>query len=230
MPEPCGNCDTCLEKVETWDGTATAQKVLSCVYDTGQRFGAAYLTDVLLGKSVGRIRSFGHDNISAFGAGKELSANEWKSVFRQLVASGILSVDIDSKGGFSISSKGQSVMEGELEVALRHDPTPPKKTRTRRPSSSGRGSSQGKPKDTPEDVFVDQASVGLWEELREWRAGIARKKRVPTYAIFRDRTLRELVEQRPATLAALEGIWGIGQRKLDQYGQQILDLLKADAQ
>lgn len=222
LPEPCGNCDMCLEKVETWDGTATAQKVLSCVYETGQRFGASYLTDVLLGNSTERIRRFGHDNISTFGAGEELSANEWKSVFRQLVASGILSVDIDSKGGFSISLKGRSVIEGEREVLLRKDPTPPKKKRTRRLVAPGQ--------DVLKDVLVDQASVELWEELRAFRLEIAAKKNVPAYVIFHDRTLMELVKHRPRSLADLGDISGIGQRKLELYGEHILDLLKTHTQ
>jgi len=234
LPEPCGNCDTCLEKVETWDGTTTAQKVLSCVYDTGQRFGAAYLTDVLLGKSAERIRRFGHDNISTFGAGKELFANEWKSVFRQLVASGILSVDIDSKAGFHISSIGHSVMQGERKVLLRRDPTPPKMKRTHRPGAPDRGTPQGvpqgAPKDMSENVLVDQASVRLWEKLREFRMEIAAKKKVPAFVIFHDRTLRELVKHRPSSLADLTNISGIGQRKLELYGEQIMDLLKAHTQ
>ncbi len=128
MPQPCGNCDTCLGKAETWDGTLAAQKALSCVYRTGQRFGAGYLSDVLMGEADPRILRLGHDKVSTFGIGKEHSKKEWESVFRQLVSAGFLEVDLQGKGGFRLSPRSRPVLKGEEKVFLRKYPRPAKRS------------------------------------------------------------------------------------------------------
>ncbi len=220
LPEPCGNCDTCAGKVETRDGTIVAQKALSCVYRTGQLFGAGYLTDVLLGKDDERIRRFGHDKVSTFGIGKELSEREWKSVFRQLVAAGLISVDLEGKGGFRLAPRAWPVLRGEEKFELRKDPVAPKPERkpTIRPERERPG------------LPSAPMSGELWEKLRSLRLEIARNQGIAPFIIFHDSTLREMIRTLPRTIEEMGEISGIGERKLERYGEQfmalILDYLK----
>lgn len=214
LPNPCGFCDTCAGKVDTWDGTVVAQKALSCVYRTGQRFGAAYLTDVLLGKDDERIRSFGHDRISTFGIGAELSEREWKSVFRQLVAAGLLNIDIDGKGGFRLSALSRPVLKGERKFELRKDPVPIRSKKAPRPKKERTASS------------TDSTSTGLWEKLRALRLDIAKKQSIAPFIIFHDSTLKEMVEQLPRSFEEMKEISGVGQKKLELYGEQFLALIR----
>lgn len=215
LPEPCGNCDTCAGKLETRDGTIEAQKALSCVYRTGQRFGASYLTDVLLGKDDERIRRFGHDIVSTFGIGKELSKQEWKSVFRQLVAAGLLSVDLEGKAGFHLAPRAWPVLRGEEKFALRKDPepvTPERRSRMR-------------PDRRRPDLPSAPTSGELWEKLRTLRLEIARKQGIAPFIIFHDSTLREMARTLPRTIEDMSEVSGIGERKLELYGKQFLDLI-----
>ncbi len=214
LPLPCGNCDTCQGKVETWEGTLVAQKALSCVWRTGQRFGASYLSDVLLGKSDERILRFRHDKVSTFGIGHELSKKEWGSVFRQLVAAGFLCVDLEGKGGFSLSPQSRPVLKGEQKVWFRKDPAPVKIKRRFRSENEQK------------KAFDDPASMLLWEELRDLRLNIAREKNIPPYIIFHDSTLRELVLYLPQSLREMESIYGIGHKKLELYGGLFLKVLQ----
>ena len=213
LPEPCGNCDTCSGKVETWDGTVAAQKALSCVFRTGQLFGAGYLTDVLLGKDDERIRRFGHDKVSTFGIGTELSEREWKSVFRQLVAAGFLSVDIEGKGGFRLAPGSRPVLKGEEKFELRKDPAPLKKKSGSRPKREMAGPSS------------DSTSGELWEKLRSLRLEIARNQGTAPFIIFHDSTLREMAGTLPRTIEEMRHVSGIGERKLELYGEQFLALI-----
>lgn len=218
---PCGTCDTCRGKVEAFDGTLLAQKALSCVYRTGQMFGANYLIDVLTGKETERIRSFGHDKVSTFGIGKELSAIEWKSVFRQLAAAGLLHIDMESKGGFRLSSRCRPVLRGEQTFELRKDPVPVrKKTKQRRIASAP------DPIKREDGAAREQYGHDLWERLRSLRLELARRLSLPAYVIFHDRTLKELTDVLPDTLEEMATITGIGQKKLDAYGQQFLEVIK----
>jgi ATP-dependent DNA helicase RecQ len=223
LPEPCTNCDTCEGKVEVWDGTVVARKALSCVYRTGQRFGAGYLTDVLLGKHNERILRFGHDKVSTFGIGTELSEREWKSVFRQLVAAGLLSVDIDDKGGFRLAPRSWPLLKGEQQFELRKDPLPIKS------KSKAISGSKGEKADLP----YDPNSEELWEKLRSLRLEMARKQSIAPFIIFHDSTLREMIKQLPRTLKEMRHISGIGERKLELYGEEflaaILDHLREQA-
>ncbi|MBZ5488522.1 DNA helicase RecQ [Halomonas aquamarina] len=208
LDAPCGNCDNCLTPPETWDATVAAQKALSCVYRTEQRFGVTYLVDVLLGKSNERITRFGHDRVSTFGIGAELSANEWKALYRQLIASGYLSVDMEGHGGIRLTANAKPVLRGEQPLTLRK----PVKAKATRRGKAG---------------FPAQGHGALWEALREHRKTLADAQGVPAYVIFNDATLAELDEQRPESLAALGGITGIGARKLEDYGEGILAVITA---
>ncbi len=210
----CGHCDTCDGKVETWDGTIVAQKALSCVYRTGQRFGAAYLIDVLLGKSNERIRRFGYDRISTFGIGMELAEKEWKSVFRQLVAAGLLSVDIEGKGGFRLTPKSRTILKGNQKFQVRQDPV------------SVHLKASASVKSDRADLPLDVASLDLWEKLRTLRLELAREQNIPAFVIFHDSTLKEMVKCLPQTLQEMRQISGIGQRKLELYGERFLTLIR----
>ncbi|MDH5436013.1 MAG: DNA helicase RecQ [Gammaproteobacteria bacterium] len=209
LPAPCGNCDTCLEPPETWDATSTAQKALSCVHRTGQRFGVGYLIDVLLGKEDERIIRFGHDKVSTFGIGSELNKSEWSDLYRQLIARGMLSVDLEGHGGLRLTEASRPVLRGELPLYLR------KFSRKAKAKSRERKSSR----------FTDTGSNKLWEALRARRQQVADEHGVPAYIIFHDATLAEMVENRPETLTQLSNITGVGDRKLVDYGEVFLDVL-----
>jgi ATP-dependent DNA helicase RecQ len=212
-PQPCGNCDNCNEKVELWEGAIPAQKAMSCVYRTGQRFGAQYLIDVLLGKENERITRFRHDKISTFGIGGELSENEWKSVFRQLIAAGYIEVDMTGYGGFSLAEKGLVALKRKEKIPLRKDPMQSKMQQKKTPKIHFTNS------------FETQNSEELWEDLRRLRLEIANDKGIPPFVIFHDKTLAEIVSRLPQTLDELSDIYGVGQKKLDTYGKQFLDVV-----
>ncbi len=211
----CGNCDTCLDPVETYDGTTLAQKALSNVYRTGQSFGAAYLADILTGVESDRVRQKRHDAVSTFGIGRELSRAEWMSVYRQLVAAGLLEVEPEH-GGLRLSPPSKAVLKGEQRIDLRRDPAGGKST------SAGR-----KPRNASADELDGDVERELFEALREKRREIAQKKSVPAYVIFHDRTLAEMARRRPSSLAALATISGVGAAKLESYGRDFLDVIRA---
>ncbi len=218
---PCGHCDTCDEAIETWNATVAAQKALSCIYRTGQRFGGAYLVDVLLGNEDTRILKFGHDKVSTFGIGKELSEFEWKSVFRQLVAGGYIDVAAENMGGFRLNESASSILRGEKKIFLRKD-NRKKKTRTKKTKS---GSLGGKLTTMMDDFQPDENSKKLLKELRDYRTRISKKKKLPPYVIFNDTTLQELVIKQPSSKAKLLEINGIGQKKYEGYGKDILEII-----
>ncbi len=214
METPCGNCDTCLQPIDAWDGTEAARKALSCVYRTGQRFGVNYLIDGLLGKSNERMRRFRHDTVSTFGIGAELDNRQWRSVFRQLVARGFLGVDMDGHGGLHLTPASRGVLRGEAMLLLRKDLAPEKRRRA-------------KAERAPPITVEDDAS--LWEALRAHRLELAKTQGVPPYVIFHDSALLEMTRTVPTSLEALASISGIGQVKLERYGDSFLDLLRAHA-
>ena len=213
---PCGNCDVCLEPPQVWDGTVAAQKALSCVYRTGQRFGAVHLVDVLLGKDTERVQQWGHQSLSTFGIGKELDEKVWRTVFRQLVAQGLLDVDHAGHGSLRLTEASRAVLTGEQTVHLRQTPAGKPKAAAKRPAAPGAG----------RGAELDPAADRLWQRLREWRAGVAKEHGVPTYVVFHDATLAELARSRPTTEAGLAQISGIGTRKLERYGAALLELLR----
>jgi ATP-dependent DNA helicase RecQ len=217
---PCGNCDVCLDPPQVWDGTVAAQKALSCVYRTGQRFGAAHLIDVLLGKETERVLQWRHGALSTFGIGKELDENVWRTVFRQLIAQGLLAVDHASYGSLKLVEASRAVLAGKQAVHLRQVQAGKPKVAARRPAAPGSGQGVGHTAD------IDPAATRLWERLRAWRAAIAKEHGFPAYVVFHDATLAEIVRARPQTEAALGQISGVGTRKLERYGAALLELLR----
>ena len=212
---PCGNCDVCLTPPQVWDGTVAAQKALSCVYRTGQRFGAVHLIDVLLGKETERVLQWGHRELSTFGIGKELDEKVWRTVFRQLVAQGLLAVDHAGHGSLLLTEASRAVLTGGQAVHLRQAQAGKPKAAAKRPGRFSTGLA----------AALDPAAEGLWQRLREWRAGVAKEHGVPTYVVFHDATLAELARSRPQSEAALAQISGVGARKLERYGAALLELL-----
>lgn len=177
LKEPCGNCDTCLVPVETWDATEAAQKALSCVYRTGQRFGAGHLVDVLLGKDNARVQQFDHQQLSTYGVGKDLSANQWKSVYRQLIAREVLNVDAEGYGSIKLTESSRPVLLGEEKLFLRKDPDQKIQKKDKNKSKIG----------------LEGEDLALWEALRTHRKELADEQGVPPYVIFHDATLLEMV-------------------------------------
>ncbi|RJQ46208.1 MAG: DNA helicase RecQ [Gammaproteobacteria bacterium] len=214
LPAPCGNCDTCLEPPATWDASVPAQKALSCVHRTGQRFGVNYLIDVLLGKEDERIQRFGHDKSSTFGIGKDLGQQEWRGVFRQLIARGLLAVDLEGHGALKLTDACRPVLRGEERVMLRRE-TKPEKTKKTKATRAARG------------AFSQETDQRLWEALRARRLEIAKAQGVPPYVVFHDATLAEMVARRPQTLEQLAHISGVGERKLAAYGADFLEVIRA---
>jgi len=210
-PEYCGHCDACLTPAPTWDGTEAARKALSCVYRTGQRFGVNYLIDVLQGAESDKIYQNAHQHLSTYGIGRELTANAWRSVFRQLVARGYLNVDHTSYGGLSLAEKARGLLKGEARIDLRVDV----QEVLAKPQKKARGAAQ-----------VGDADRLLWDALRECRRRLAEEKDVPPYVIFHDASLMDMVHYRPLTPQQFLDISGVGQSKLEKYGAAFLQVIR----
>jgi ATP-dependent DNA helicase RecQ len=206
---PCGNCDTCLDPPATFDGTVAAQQLMSCVYRTGQRFGAMHVIDVLRGEATEKVAQRGHEKLTTFGIGRERSAREWRAIARQCIALGLLEVDHDAYGALRLAGESRAVLRGERAVTLRTWREPKRAARTRGSVETLAGPAQA-----------------LFDRLRAWRAEAARRHGVPAYVIFHDATLRDLARLRPASLDALRGISGIGAKKLEAYGEDIVGLVR----
>ena len=215
MTERCGNCDTCLDPPELWDGTVAAQKAMSAILRTGQRFGAGHLIDLLRGKATERMTQLGHDSLPTFGVGADLDETDWRSVFRQLLAAGLLHADAAAYGALKLTAAARPVLKGETTLHLRRQ-------RRQKSAPAGRRGARRKTGAAP-PADVDAA---LYEALRAWRAGQARTQGVPAYVILHDRTLHELAAHQPASLDALLDIPGIGQAKAERYGAELLALLQ----
>jgi len=213
LPKPCGNCDSCLIPPLTWDGTVAAQKAMSCIIRTEQRFGVNYLIDVLLGKDTDRIRNFQHDKISTFGIGTELNVNEWRGVFRQLISLGFINVDLNGYGSLLLTEQARPLLRSEISLELRTQLKPEKKSSK---SSTQSSSKQSSLKDVDENLF---------NALREQRSALAKKLSVPPYIIFHDSSLIEMAKQRPTSLDAMLVISGVGEKKLEKFGQHFLDVI-----
>ncbi|KFN47310.1 hypothetical protein N787_09315 [Arenimonas metalli CF5-1] len=215
-PRACGNCDNCLEPPRTWDATVAAQKAMSCVYRTGQRFGVTHLVDVLTGSENDRIRQLGHDQLSTYGIGTELDARQWKGVFRQLVAMGLLEVDVEGHGSLRLTDASRPVLKGGQSVHLREESVRKREKGARAARGGG----------APAPMSLDAADQPVFEALRQLRAELAREQSVPAYVIFHDATLRAIAERRPGTLDALGQVSGVGAAKLERYGEQVLAALR----
>jgi len=224
----CGNCDTCLSPPESLDGTVPAQKLLSTVVrlkrERNQQFGAGQIVDILVGKSTPKVLQNRHEQLSTFGIGTDLSDVEWRGVVRQLLAQGLLAVSPDGYGTLLLTDAAGEVLSGGRTVRLRREPERPVRSARGRggSGSSSRGSSRGAAELTGDDA-------ALFETLREWRAGVARAQGVPAYVVFGDVTLRGIASERPTSLDQLAGISGVGQKKLDTYGQQVLAVVGGTA-
>lgn len=217
LPQPCGNCDTCLEPVEGFDGTELARKALSCVYRTGQRFGVGHVIDVLTGTETDRVRQLGHDKLSTWGIGHDLSKAEWKSVFRQLVAAGLLIVDTEGHGGLHLAPDCREVLRGEKEIQLRREAV----KRVARGKSAGKSGARA-----ARALPSDPAEASLFQALRARRLELAREQGVPPYVIFHDATLTELAHARPRSMTEFATIPGVGQAKLLRYAGAFLEVIE----
>ena len=206
LNEKCGNCDNCLSPVETWDATVNAQKALSCVYRTGQRFGARHLIDVLRGKDTERIRHLGHHQVSTYGIGQELEDQQWQSIYRQLVAHHFLAIDDEGYGSLRLTPSAKAILRGEQSLFLRKDKKREKKTNIQRQAS--------------------QARQGLfWDALRQLRRKIAAEQGIPPYIVFHDSTLEAMLSLSNTTLQGLGELSGVGQSKLERYGEAFLEVI-----
>ena len=211
---PCGNCDTCLNPPESWDGTIAAQKLLSTIVrlqrERNQKFGAGHLIDILLGKQTPRVDQNGHDALSTFGIGTEFSEAEWRGVVRQLLAQGLLAVNPDGFGTLVLTEASAGVLDGSRRVDLRREPE--RQTRAARKTRSA-------------GTELPEALQPVFESLRAWRAATAKEQGVPAYVIFHDATLRELAQRHPSSLGELGTVTGVGESKLAKYGEQLLEVL-----
>jgi ATP-dependent DNA helicase RecQ len=218
-PGDCGNCDNCLQPPQTWDATEASRKALSCVYRTGQRFGALHVIDVLRGGEGEKVRQFGHDRLSTYGIGADLDERTWRGVFRQLVALGLLEVDAGSYGALRLTGESREVLAGGRRVELRREDP--------RVARRGRGRSESVRAATlAADAALAPAEAALFESLRGLRARLAREQNVPAYVIFHDSTLRAIATRRPVDRDALAGITGVGAAKLSRYGDAVLAVLQ----
>lgn len=213
-PGSCGQCDNCLEPVDTWDASQAVQMALSCVYRTGQRFGAAHLIDVLLGRETAKMEQFHHQQLSTFGIGKEWTQQQWSSVYRQMVAAGLLAVDMEAHGGLKLTESARPVLKGQQVVWLRRDAAPAK----RNASKAERGSRL-------RAAFAGANEDPLWQALKVKRLELAREQGVPPYVIFHDSTLLEILNRRPHTTEEFSQISGVGQAKLARYASYFLEII-----
>ncbi len=215
LKNPCGNCDTCLEPVKSFDATVATQKALSCVYKTGERFGAAYMIDVLLGSNSARIVQFNHNKISTYGIGKEYSKNQWRSIFRQLVAKNLLVVDMEGHGGYRLGENSRGVLRGEAKVLLREEQFS---------KTAGRSRDKLKQAKVTLDNEEDEA---LFQDLRAHRRELASEQKVPPFIIFHDTALLEMAKKRPVSTVEFGKLPGVGKTKLERYAAGFLKVISS---
>jgi ATP-dependent DNA helicase RecQ len=207
-PAPCGNCDVCLNPPHTWDGTEAGQKVLSCIYRTGQRFGAGHVIDVLRGADSEKIRQLRHDQQSTFGIGSDLPVDRWRSVIRQLIVQGFLIADPERFGALRFTPSSRALLRGEVKLSLREEPDKPLRRKVERQAA------------------VSDADTELWDALRARRKALADEQGVPPYVIFHDATLMEMVRLRPTSADQLLDVSGVGAAKLERYGAFFLEVIR----
>ena len=223
----CGNCDNCLQPPATWDATDAARKALSCIYrfhqNGGMRFGAGHLIDVLRGKQTEKVTQYRHDTLSTWAVGADLSEQQWRAVLRQLIALG----HVMTEGEYHtlvLTDTARAVLKGEVQLLLREPSTAPRRGKAAR----GAGSKTGKPgsKAAVEAMDLDDQAQARFEALKNWRAEVAREHSLPAYVIFQNVTLAEMARQHPQSLDDLSGISGVGAKKLEAYGREILRVLE----
>ena len=211
LSKPCGNCDTCATSPPTWDATVAAQKLLSCIIRTGQRFGSGYIIDMLLGKSNQRIIDNGHESLSTFNIGTDLSVTQWRSVLRQLIVKNIVFVDASRYGALRVSNLAKPLLKSESQLFLRRDLEEKLQKKPRYGTRSN----------------VSQADRALWEKLRQCRSEIAAEHEIPAYQVFHDATLMEMMEHKPRDGHEMLQISGVGQTKFERFGEQFLNIVKS---
>jgi ATP-dependent DNA helicase RecQ len=210
---PCGNCDTCLSPPHSFDATVPLQKLLSSIYRADQRFGAAHIIDILRGVSSEKVKQWRHDQLSTFGVGSDLSEAEWRAIIRQAIALGFISVDHDAYNALKLAEAARPVLRGEQKVELRHYQKP---LRAKRQISS---------RESYAEASLSPHEQAVFERLRWWRMETARKHNVPAYVIFHDATMREIARIKPGSLNELRGVAGVGEKKLETYGEEIVTLI-----
>ena len=212
LAEPCGNCDTCLTPPKTYDATELARKLLSCIYRTGQRFGAAHVIDVLIGRSTDKTVQHGHEALSTWSIGSDIAEKQWRSILRQLTVRGFVWADAERYGALRLDGSARALLRGEESLVLREEaPSAGKAPRARRDG---------------EQINLSPEDERLWHALRAQRKAIAEKEGVPPYVVFHDATLLDMIAQRPMTLAAMLDVHGVGEKRLAQYGGEFLDVLQ----
>ncbi|WP_201313905.1 DNA helicase RecQ [Dyella sp. EPa41] len=214
---PCGRCDNCIEPPKTWDATVPAQKALSAVYRSGQRFGSGHVISILRGEDSARMSELGHDRLSTFGIGADMDDKQWRSVFRQLLAMGLLEADAEGFGTLRLTRSSREVLVGGRSVRLREDARPVRASRKRRDSQLVTGGSLG----------VEAYEQPLWDELRKLRTQLAKQHGVPPYVIFHDATLLAMLRALPSNEEELGAISGVGEAKLKRYGRDFLAVINA---
>jgi len=208
MEGACGNCDICLNPPRTWDATEAAQKLLSNIVRTGQRFGSGQVIDVLRGKDTAKVQQFGHHKLSTFGIGADISDQQWRSIVRQLLVQNYLLVNESQYGAIQLTEKARSLLKGEIKIFLREDMLSAKPTRIKKLPSK-----------------VDEVDRDLWDALKVCRKDLADKLSVPPFHIFHDATLMEMMQYRPKDSAELLTINGVGEVKLEKFGDEFLEVL-----
>ncbi len=211
--DPCGNCDTCLSPPQAFDATESVQKLLSTIYRTGQRFGAVHVLEVLRGSDGDKVKQWGHDQLSTFGIGSDKPESEWRAILRQAIALGLVEIDHENYGALRLPEAARSVLKGERRIAMRHYQKPVKQ---RRPVSKPTGFGE---------IELSVPQQALFEKLRWWRVETARSHNVPAYVIFHDATLREIARAMPVTLDELRQVSGVGEKKRETYGEQLIALV-----
>jgi ATP-dependent DNA helicase RecQ len=218
-PGPCGHCDNCIAPPKTWDATVPAQKALSAVYRTGPRFGSGEVIDVLRGEETERVRSLDHHRLSTFGIGAEMDEKQWRSVFRQLLAAGLLEADAEGYGTLRLTAASRAVLSGGQQVKLREDARPERASRRRRDSKLVTGGSLG----------IEAYEQSTWDALRALRTQLAKQQGVPPYVVFHDATLLAMLRAMPANEDELATVSGVGEAKLKRYGRDFLAVINAQA-
>jgi ATP-dependent DNA helicase RecQ len=223
----CGNCDNCLDPPRSWDASEAAQKALSAVYRTGQRFGVGHLVNVLRGEDSDKLRSWNHDKLSVFGIGQDLDARQWSGVFRHLVAAGFLAADHEGYGTLRLTESSRTVLKGEVRVLMRHEAAATERRAERRAErKAGKGRS-GRTRENSLQISDDEKP--LWDALRAVRSRLAKEQNVPPYVIFHDATLLDMLRAHPTSLREMAEISGVGSTKLDKYGEAFLAVLTDDS-
>jgi ATP-dependent DNA helicase RecQ len=214
---PCGNCDNCLAPPQSFDATEEVQKLLSTIYRTGQRFGAVHVLEVLRGSDSEKVRQWGHDKLSTYGIGADKPEPEWRAILRQAIALGLLEIDHESYGSLRLPAAARAVLTGERRVAMRRYQKPQKQ---RKPAARTGSFTE---------IELSTPQQALFERLRWWRVETARSHNVPAYVIFHDATLREIARAMPVTLDELRQVSGVGEKKLETYGEQLIALVSGEA-